>query len=111
MRDVRIGRCKITRTKVPVLETRTTKKVLYSYVLSPPEIQTFLERVFLDCMETSAVTAGLLMLVTGGDFPAAVAAFKIAMAACLANKIKDDYKKCIIPDLAIIIEHNEWHDV
>lgn len=108
MKDVKIGRCRIMRTKLPELWTRTTKKVLYSFVLSPSDARLLLKRVFLNCMETSAIVGGLLLLVTGGNFPTALAAFKLSMEACLSTKVPDAIKKCLIPDLAILTTKGKW---
>lgn len=111
MTDIKIGRCRIMRTKLPELWTRTTRKVLYSFVLSSADAKRLLERVFLNCMETSAIVGGLLLLVTGGNFATALAAFKLSMEACLASKVPDAIKRCLIPDLAILTDHGAWSRV
>lgn len=111
MKDVKIGHCRIVRTKLPELWTRTTKKVLYCFVLSSRDAKRLLEKVFLNCMETSAIVGGLLLLVTGGNFATALAAFKYSMETCLATKVPDSIKRCLISDLAILTDHDSWSRV
>ena len=108
LKKIKVGRCSIMKTKVPVLYTRTTKKVLYSFVLSPKDARRLLERVFLNCMENSALVGGLLLLVTGGNFATAISAFKITMEVCLSTKVPDSIKRCLIPDLGILTEKSGW---
>lgn len=108
MKKVKIGKCTILKIKLPVLHSRTTKRVLYAIVLSTKEAKEFLERLFINCMEKSVIVGGLLLLVTGGNFATALAAFKLSMKACLASKVPENIKRCLIPELAIVTERRRW---
>lgn len=109
--NIRIGRCTIVKTKLPILYTRTTKKVLYAFVLSPSDTKQLLERLFVSCMKDSAIVGGLLLLITGGNFATALTAFKISMKACLSSRVPDSIKRCLIPDLAILTDRGTWTKV
>lgn len=111
VRRIKIGRCRFGKTKVPILQKRETRKVLYAFVLSPDNVRVLLERVFIDCMKSSVLIGGLAILVTGGNFATALAAFKFTMNACLKTKVPDSVARCVIPELGIVTESGSWKSV
>ena len=111
LKEIRIGPCRIMKTKLPELWTRTTKKVLYAIVISPKDAQGVFEKIFLRCLKTSTIVGGLLLLVTWGNFATALSAFKISMHGCLATNIPDAMKRCIVPELVIVTDKNPWTPV
>lgn len=109
-RKLRIGRC-WTWVWWPTTYSRTTKYVIIAYVVSTPEIKKWFERAIRDCLESSALATGILILITGGmAIPAAATVFITACLQCLESKIEDS-ADCLKPDLKLISETGDWDKV
>ena len=109
MREIELGPCRIAKTKLPVLQTRTTKKVLYgTIVVSTADVTDILRNLLVSCMKESAIVGGLVLLIAGGDFATALNAFGISMRACIVAGVPDIVKRCLIPDLAILTDRGTW---
>lgn len=111
VREFKIGDCTVMKTKIPVLYTRLTKKVLYGLVLSPKDTKELLEKLFLSCIRDSAIAGGIVFLVTGGNFATALSAFKYIVTTCLSTRVPDKIAKCLFPELVIFSKKGDWSKV
>lgn len=110
-KKIKIGRCWTWIWWPDQTYTRTRKYVLYADVVAPPSIRRSFERAIRDCLQDSALETGILVLVTGGmSLPAAVTVFVTACQQCLETKLEDGVK-CVIPDLKLVTEIGDWHDL
>ena len=111
MKEIRIGPCKLMKTKLPQLYTRVSQVNLYAISFAEEQLLPFFLKILENCLIRSAIASALLTLVTGGNFLTAVAAFKIAMQACVSTQIADRFLKCIIFELAIVTDKSPWRPV
>lgn len=108
MKTIRVGRCRLMKTKVPVVYHRTTKEVLIGYVISEGDLKRYMERAFRECLKSAAVTTAVLAIVTGGmGMTAAAAAFCSALQKCLEEKVTE-VVVCLFSRLKLVTERGEW---
>lgn len=110
MRDVRIGRCRIMRTKLPILYTRTRKYALLGIAMSKEETKRNAENAIKYCLILAAVNTAALAIVTGGlGLAAAAQAFVASTMICLETKIGDAVN-CFFVKLELVAEYGDWHE-
>ena len=110
VRPIRIGRCRIMKTKVPVPFYRLRKEVLWCYVTTERDIRRYFETAIVDCIEYAAVSTAVLVIVTGGmGLSAAAAAFGSACQQCLEAKITQ-VVTCLFSKLKLVAEHDNWRE-
>jgi len=109
-KNVRIGRCRIVRMRVPVIYSRIARQAVWAFVFTAPDIAGAAEKGLKDCIIVSAAATAVLVIVSGGmGIEAAAAAFKAACQACIEAKI-NDARRCLFTDLKLVLEHTDWEE-
>lgn len=110
MRDVRVGRCRIMRTKLPILYSRVRKYALWGMAMTRAETKRNAEKAIEGCLILAAVNTAALAIVTGGlGLAAAVQAFVASAFVCLETKISD-VVTCFFVELKLVSEDGDWHE-
>lgn len=110
LKEIKIGRCTVMKTHVPVLQTRENRQVLIAYVISQEGIKQLFEKAIRGCVEKAAIETGLLILITqGGALGAAITVFSTSCLQCLESKLSDDVR-CLKPNLKIVTERDSWRN-
>ncbi|TIS53098.1 MAG: hypothetical protein E5W91_32445 [Mesorhizobium sp.] len=110
VREIRVGKCRIMKTKIPIIYSRIRKQALWGYVMSEAQLKKNLEKAIIDCLISSAIETGALAIVTGGmGLAAAAAAFASACQSCLESKVSDGVE-CLFSSLKLIAEIGEWKE-
>lgn len=111
IRPIKIGRCQIMKTKIPVLKHRITKVALWCYAMTQPQIKNNFEKAIRACIEDAAISTGALAIATGGlGLAAAAQAFVSAFFDCFEKKISDSVR-CIVGSLKLVTETpKEWKE-
>jgi hypothetical protein len=108
MQWIRVGKCRLIKTRVPVVYHRTRKRALYAYTATTANADQFIGKAMEDCAWSAAISTGLIVLIVGGmDYRLAVAAWSSAFLQCMKDKI-DDGVRCVIHDCEIVTEKGEW---
>ncbi|MPR05654.1 hypothetical protein [Microvirga tunisiensis] len=110
LKDVKIGRCRIVRTKVPVIESRERNRVGWGYVLSEEHIKHDSERSLRECIETAAISTAIVILIHGGkNIDASISMFISHILQCLEHKLEATVR-CISAEFKEISEYKEWEE-
>lgn len=107
IKRIRIGRCRIAKTRIPVLLSRTTRVDFYAIVISPTEAIPQLMPLFLHCLREVVGSARIDLLLMW-DFPSAVAAFKAGVTSCLRNRVLPEIARCLAPELLVVKSKSNW---
>jgi hypothetical protein len=109
MKTIRIGRCRLGKTRLPQVYRRTSKKALYAYIISPQTAVNHYKKTFENAIEDALkLLPSLVWMVVKGDLSGAKSAFKEFANDLLDKTIPDDVRKCVIPELDIVTEHGDW---
>lgn len=107
-KEIRIGKCRIVKTKVPVVYHRTTKRALYAFVATPRSGENYLHKSVMDCIVSASISTGVVALLTGGlSITLSIAAWSSAFVECIKGKLSDGVR-CIVHDLNVVTEKGEW---
>jgi hypothetical protein len=110
VRPIRIGRCQIMKTKIPIIYSRIRKEALWCYAMTTPQLKRNIEKAIVGCLEAAAVETAVLAIVTGGlGLAAAAQAFANAFWSCLEKKVEDAVT-CIFTSLKLVSEPGEWRE-
>lgn len=110
VREIRVGKCRIMKTKIPITYSRITKQALWCYTMTEDQLKRNLEKAIISCLISAAEETGALALVTGGlGLEAAATAFANACQECLESKVSDTVK-CLFSKLKLVAETSDWKE-
>ncbi|TIN79756.1 hypothetical protein [Mesorhizobium sp.] len=110
VRPVKIGRCTIMKTRIPVFFSRITKQVLWGYTLTLQQTKDNFERQMKECILWAAGVTAVAVLVAGGmGIKAAANAFSTALMTCLEQKL-DDAVECVFGSMRLVAQSSGWEE-
>lgn len=108
LRKIKIGKCTVMKTKLPIIYSRRNRQILIAYVVAEKSLVAAAEKAILDCIKKAAEDTAILILVTAGSaLPAAKVVFIASCLKCLESKFSDQVK-CLKPDLKLVTERTDW---
>jgi hypothetical protein len=108
LKKIRVGRCRVVKTHVPVLRVRHNRQVLVAYVVSEDSIRRAFDRAIRDCVIKAALETGILIAVTkGAALATVVTVFVTSCTDCIERKLSDDVR-CLKPNLKLVTQRGDW---
>ncbi len=110
VREIRVGRCRIMKTKIPVFYSRQRKEALWCYAMTTEQLKRNFEKSIKGCLESAANQTATLAIVIGGlGLAAAAEAFSRAFFFCFETKVEDAVD-CIFKSLKLVAEVGDWEE-
>jgi hypothetical protein len=105
---IEVKRCLRIIVDLPQLQIRDVETEIHAYVVLPEPTLKQVEKAVIKCIDDAAVSAAIVLLISGGNFPAAGVAFEVAMKACLTYTISDEVAPCVKPGLYLQEVRKPW---
>ena len=107
-RWIHIG-CVLTEVPEPRLQTRTSRLVVNGYYPNINALPQAVVDAVASCLVSSFAVAAVAGLVLS-EFATAVKVFRLLFDACIQYQ-KEEFRKCLIPGIALLTSTDDWKDV
>lgn len=105
--DIEICGIVIGKMHASVPYTRNVVLQLWAFAQYPQDPLAVLGDMVKECAKQAA-TAGIVVGLVLGNFPAALAAFETAFSECMEHKL-DRFVPCLIPGIVVMKVEGPWH--